>query len=63
MIDERDQLQRAFRQLSPEEQESLALRYGADLTVPEIARVTGEKLSTIEGRVYRGLKKLRDELG
>jgi RNA polymerase sigma-70 factor (ECF subfamily) len=41
----------------------VALRYGADLTVPEISRVTGEKLSTVEGRVYRALRKMRDELG
>jgi RNA polymerase sigma-70 factor (ECF subfamily) len=62
MVDERDELGRALRQLSADEQEALAFRYGADLTVPEIARVTGEKVSTIEGRVYRGLKKLREEL-
>jgi RNA polymerase sigma-70 factor (ECF subfamily) len=62
MVDDRDRLQRALKQLSTEEQEAIALRYGADLTVPEIARVTGERLSTIEGRVYRGLRRLRDEL-
>jgi RNA polymerase sigma-70 factor (ECF subfamily) len=40
----------------------VALRYGADLTVPEIAKVTGERLTTVEGRVYRALRKLREEL-
>ena len=45
-----------------EERESIALRYGADLTVPEIAKLTAEKLTTVEGRVYRALRKLRDEL-
>lgn len=48
--------------LSDEEREAIALRYGADLTVPEIARLRGEKLTTVEGRVYRGLAKLRDFL-
>jgi len=61
-IEHRDSLQRALGTLSPEEREAISLRYGADLTVPEIARVKGEKLTTIEGRVYRALRKLKDEL-
>jgi RNA polymerase sigma-70 factor (ECF subfamily) len=32
------------------------------LTVPEIAKVLGEPLTTIEGRVYRALRKLREAL-
>ena len=43
----------------PEEREAIALRFGADLTVPEIAEVLGEPLTTVEGRVYRALRKLR----
>jgi RNA polymerase sigma factor (sigma-70 family) len=62
MVDERDRLTRAMAGLSDEERESIALRYGADLTVPEIARLTSEKLTTVEGRVYRALRKLREEL-
>jgi RNA polymerase sigma-70 factor (ECF subfamily) len=61
-VEQRDAVQRALAQLAPEEREAIALRYGADLTVPEIAKLTGEKLSTAEGRVYRALRKLRDEL-
>ena len=61
-VAERDQLMRALAELSEEEREALALRYGADLTVPEMAKLTGEKLTTVEGRVYRGLAKLRDLL-
>jgi RNA polymerase sigma factor (sigma-70 family) len=61
-IAERDELARALAELSDEEREAIALRYGGDLTVPEIARLTGEKLTTVEGRVYRGLRKLRDLL-
>ena len=63
LVEERDELRRALDQLSTEEREAVALRYGADLTVPEIGRVTGEKVSTVEGRVYRALRKMRDELG
>src|ERR687895_614288 len=61
-IAEREELARAPAELSDEEREAIALRYGGDLTVPEIARLTGEKLTTVEGRVYRGLRKLRDLL-
>jgi RNA polymerase sigma-70 factor, ECF subfamily len=62
VVEERDSLARALERLSDEERESVALRFGADLTVPEIARLTGEKLTTVEGRVYRALRKLREEL-
>jgi RNA polymerase sigma-70 factor, ECF subfamily len=61
-LERRDELAAALARLSPEEREAVALRYGADLTVPEIARLTGESLSTAEGRVYRALRKLRDLL-
>jgi RNA polymerase sigma-70 factor (ECF subfamily) len=61
-VDERDALQRALTALSTEEREAIALRYGADMTVPEIAALTSEKLTTVEGRVYRALRKLKDEL-
>jgi RNA polymerase sigma factor (sigma-70 family) len=62
-IAERDELMRGLEALSEEEREAIALRYGADLTVPEIARLESEKLTTVEGRVYRGLRKLRDVMG
>ena len=61
-VEARDSVQRALTCLSEEEREALALRYGADLTVPEIAKLKKEKLTTIEGRVYRALRKLRDEM-
>jgi RNA polymerase sigma-70 factor (ECF subfamily) len=57
-----DELSRALGTLSEEEREVVALRFGADLTVPEIAKVKGEKLTTIEGRLYRALRKLRERL-
>jgi RNA polymerase sigma factor (sigma-70 family) len=62
-VDQHDELGRALATLSPEEREAIALRYGADLTLPEIATVTHEPLTTVEGRVYRALGKLREELG
>ena len=61
-VEEREMLQRGLAKLSLEEREAVALRYGADLTVAEIAKLTKEKPSTIHGRVYRALRKLREEL-
>ena len=61
-VDDRDELARALETLSDEERTVIALRFGADLTVPEIADSLGEKLTTVEGRVYRALRKLRAEL-
>jgi RNA polymerase sigma factor (sigma-70 family) len=62
-VEDRDALDRALATLSEEEREAVALRYGADLTVPEVAKLTKEPLTTVEGRVYRALRKLREELG
>ena len=61
-VEHRDTFSHALAELSDEEREAVALRYGADLTVPEIAELTGNPLTTVEGRVYRALRKLRDQL-
>lgn len=61
-LDDRYALQDALQTLSPEERDTVSLRYGADLSVPEIARLTHEKLTTVEGRLYRALRKLKREL-
>ncbi len=61
-VERREALERALATLSAEEREAVALRFGADLSVPEMARVLGEPLTTVEGRVYRALRKLRDRL-
>ena len=61
-IADRDLISRGLAALSEEEREAIALRFGADLTVPEIAKLTGERLTTVEGRVYRALRKLREAM-
>ena len=61
-VERREALERALGRLSPEEREAIALRFGADLSVPEMAKVLGEPLTTVEGRVYRALRKLRERL-
>ena len=61
-IEARDEIGRALQVLSGEEREAISLRFGAGLTVPELAAVLGEPLTTVEGRVYRALRKLREAL-
>ena len=63
LVEERDRLARALAVLSEEERETVALRYGADLTLPEVARALDEKLTTVDGRLRRALRKMREELG
>jgi RNA polymerase sigma factor (sigma-70 family) len=61
-VEHRDELGRALATLNEEEREALALRFGADLKLRDVARVLGEGESAVEGRIYRALRKLRDEL-
>jgi RNA polymerase sigma factor (sigma-70 family) len=61
-VEVRDELLRGLTRLSAEEREAISLRFGAGLTVPEMASVLGEPLTTVEGRVYRALRKLREAL-
>jgi RNA polymerase sigma factor (sigma-70 family) len=61
-IADRDLVGRGLSTLSEDEREAIALRFGGDLTVPEIAKLTNEPLTTVEGRVYRALRKLREAI-
>jgi len=61
-VGRRDELQRAMAGLAEEEREAIALRFGAELSLPEMAGVLGLPLTTVEGRVYRALRKLRERL-
>jgi RNA polymerase sigma-70 factor (ECF subfamily) len=61
-VEVRDELMRALARLSAEEREAVSLRFGAGLTVPEMAKILREPLTTVEGRVYRALRKLREAL-
>lgn len=59
-IADRDLLARGMAALSEEERAVLALRFGGDLSLHEIAELLEERQSTIEGRLYRGLRRLRE---
>jgi RNA polymerase sigma factor (sigma-70 family) len=61
-VEERGMLLAGLAALSDEEREAVALRFGGDLTLREIAELTGLEVSTVEGRVYRALRKLRDAI-
>ena len=62
-VETRGSLLAAMASLSAEEREAVALRFGGDLTLKEIAAATGESMTTAEGRVYRGLRKMRETMG
>jgi len=61
-VADRDLVMRGLATLTEEERETVALRFGADLTLKQIAVVLGVPETTVEGRAYRALRKLREEL-
>ncbi len=61
-VELRQTVAEAMEVLSDEEREAVSLRFGADLSVPEMAKLLDLPLTTVEGRVYRALRKLRGEL-
>lgn len=61
-IGERQHMHDALQALNADERIVIVLRFDADLTVPEIARLTGAPEGTIKARLHRALGKLRSEL-
>jgi RNA polymerase sigma-70 factor (ECF subfamily) len=62
-VESRDLVLRGLDRLEPAERDVVALRYGADLRLQDIARLINEPESTVQARLYRGLRKLRADLG
>lgn len=60
-VEQRDELDRALAQLSGGERDVIALKFGAGLSVAEIATLWRETPSAVESRLYRALRRLRDE--
>jgi len=56
------ELASALELLPDRQREVLALRYGGDLTGPEIAELTGLTLANVQQLLSRALRRLRDEL-
>lgn len=61
-VEDRDRLYRALETLKPEEREVLALRYGSDLRLKDIAKLTQTPVSTVHERLQRGLRNLHQQL-
>ena len=53
----------AIQALTPDQQEALALRYGAELSAEEAARVMGRRAGTVRGLTFRAIEALRRNLG
>lgn len=62
-IDSRRALLDGLARLPEAERDVVALSYGADLSAKQMADVLELPLSTVQGRLYRGLRHLRDDLG
>jgi RNA polymerase sigma-70 factor, ECF subfamily len=56
------ELRAAIRALTPDQQEALALRYGAGMSADEAARVMGRQAGTVRGLTFRAIESLRRKL-
>lgn len=56
------ELRAAIERLTPDQQEAIALRYGAGLSAEEAARVMGRQAGTIRGLTFRAIATLRRRL-
>jgi RNA polymerase sigma-70 factor (ECF subfamily) len=57
------ELRAAMAQLTPDQQEAIALRYAAGLSADEAAAVMGRRAGTIRGLTFRAIAALRRNLG
>ena len=55
-------LERALATLGPRDRELIALRFGGDLTGPEIAEMTGLTLANVQQILSRSLRRMRANL-
>lgn len=53
------ELHTAIRDLTPDQQEALALRFAADLSAEEAAQVMGRRAGTVRGLTFRAIAALR----
>ncbi len=56
------ELHRALATLSPRDREVVELRYGGDLSGPEIAETTGLSLANVQQILSRSLRRLREAM-
>ena len=60
---DRDQLERAFRELDPGQRAVLVLHYYVGMSVPQVAETLGVPLGTAQSRLARALATMRSTLG
>ena len=61
-IADRDQLERGFSHLDPEDRAVIVLHHYLDLPLPEVAATLRIPLGTTKSRLYRGLRAMRAAL-
>ena len=62
-VADRDQLERGFRRLDPDQRAVLVLHYYVGMSVPMVAETLGVPLGTAQSRLGRALATLRTTLG
>jgi RNA polymerase sigma-70 factor (ECF subfamily) len=63
LVADRDQLERGFRHLSPEQRAILVLHYFVGMPVPAVAETLGIPVGTAQSRLGRALAALRQAVG
>jgi RNA polymerase sigma-70 factor, ECF subfamily len=61
-VADRDQLERAFRRLPPEQRAVLVLQHYLDRTVSEIAEMLGVPVGTVKSRIHHAKRAMRSAL-
>lgn len=56
-------LEQVIRKLPVDLREAIILKFVQDLTFEEVANVTGDSVSAVKMRIYRGLEKIKEMLG
>jgi RNA polymerase sigma-70 factor (ECF subfamily) len=56
-------MERIIQRLPLDLREAIILKFVQDLTFEEVANVTGDSVSAVKMRIYRGLEKIKEMLG
>lgn len=59
---DRENVQAELDRLEPEVQTVIRLRFFEELSLKEIAEITGSNVNTVKTRLYRGLKLLKENM-
>jgi RNA polymerase sigma-70 factor (ECF subfamily) len=62
VLADRDELDRGFRRLPPDQRVLIVLHHYLDLPLPEVATILGIPLGTAKSRLHRGLQDMRAAL-